>query len=114
VLGWSRAASGEAGEGEAMLRQGLADYEANGAGLLVPYANLLLAEIVAADRPQEAQRLRMTAQRKAEQGGMGIWSAWSRRGCADASRAMPPGGASRAAPCGKAQEKPRAEAPQTD
>lgn len=45
--GWARAALGDAAEGMAGLRMGLAEYAETGAGLLRPYGLILLADLVA-------------------------------------------------------------------
>lgn len=72
VRGWAEAALGGAG-GEALLRQGIERYEATGAGLMSPYANWLLAGLVAQRDPAAAAALLARAAAQAEAGEMGIW-----------------------------------------
>ena len=79
VLGWAQAKSGGVEAGEILLRRGLAEYEATGAGLLAPYANLLLADIVRPHQRRRSDRLRTAAATQADRGGMGIWAAWLAR-----------------------------------
>jgi len=57
LLGWAIARSGETERGEQVLRGGLSDYTATGAGLLRPYASSLIAEILPAARRAEALQL---------------------------------------------------------
>jgi predicted ATPase len=79
VWGWAEAASGKPEQGKDLLCRGLAEYEATGAGLLVPYANMLLGEILGARDAAQQDQLLEFARSKAEQGGMGIWRAWLER-----------------------------------
>lgn len=72
VRGWAEAVLGNEA-GEARLRRGLAQYEATGAGLMSPYANRLLAGLVAARDPAAAAALVLRAAEQARAGGMGIW-----------------------------------------
>ncbi|WP_161993787.1 adenylate/guanylate cyclase domain-containing protein [Muricoccus nepalensis] len=65
--GWARARRGERAAGEAMLRRGLEDYRAMGAGLLLPYALALLASLVLGE---EGGALLTEAERLAEAGGI--------------------------------------------
>lgn len=76
VGGWARAVSHNGDGGEAMLRRGLSEYEATGAGLLVPYANHLLAGIIVSPDGQERERMGAFARKTAADGAMGLWEAW--------------------------------------
>ena len=70
--GWARAEGGEAAAGEALLRQGLCDYAAMGAGLLRPYGLALLAAILPRSRAEEAAALLDEAERLCAAGGIGF------------------------------------------
>ena len=83
VLGWAQAcgglaagglAAGGLAEGERLLRGGLAGYEATGAGLLSPYANMLLAGVVEAYDRKQSARLRRLAANQTRMRSMGIWA----------------------------------------
>ncbi|WP_175562553.1 adenylate/guanylate cyclase domain-containing protein [Muricoccus roseus] len=68
--GWARARMGDAAEGETLLRQGLRDYAAMGAGLLRPYGLALLAGILPPGREAEAAGLLEEAEELSAAGGI--------------------------------------------
>ncbi len=68
--GWARARLGDAVQGEAVLRRGLDDYAATGAGLLRPYGLALLAAILPPTRGAEAAALVAEARSLAEAGSI--------------------------------------------
>ncbi len=57
LQGWAIGRAGDPARGEQVLRRGLAEYKATGAGLISPYARSLLAALLPRDRRDEALRL---------------------------------------------------------